>query len=379
MQKVPITQALDNEIGIGYGDQNENNMINPLLEKIEFPNNGKSYEKKNNEFSSILLEKYINAKSKNQNEIILHKSDFKQIENLKNTKYPNTIYTLLNILNSENGPLIRLKNFCGSSASIPITRFYHLDKKINSFIKEIINKEEELMVGNPLIAEICHIPQSRVGNILFRPKLRNYEIQFLSNSISKDEFIIGINDLFIYYENDTIKLYSKRLNRQITPILTCAHNYNGSLNLPLYQFLCDLQNQQTKNDFYFSWGYLENILNHMPRVKYKNIILSPEQWYINSESMEYLHKIQSDTLLLDEINKWKDSYFLPSKVLLHEYDNDLLIDFNNILSIRTFLNCIKTKNKFILLEFITSKPEELVKDSNLNGYLNECILFFYKS
>jgi hypothetical protein len=47
-----------------------------------------------------------------------------------------------------------------------------------------------------IFAEIVHIPESRTGNILRRPILRDYEIAYLSNS-GWVEITLDINDLMV--------------------------------------------------------------------------------------------------------------------------------------------------------------------------------------
>jgi hypothetical protein len=46
-----------------------------------------------------------------------------------------------------------------------------------------------------ILAEIVHIPESRTGNILRRPILRDYEIAYLSNSGVSRDYTLDINDL----------------------------------------------------------------------------------------------------------------------------------------------------------------------------------------
>lgn len=379
-RKMPINEVLDSEYGVGYGSVEDNlNMLNLLLDNITFPKKERSEDKISyGKFQNLLLNKLLENNGNTKCEIELVDSDFEQFNDLENLDFPTTLYALLNIFNiNKNNYLIRLRNFCGSSAAIPIARFSHLDHTIKSFIKEICNKEEK-MTKNVIVAEICHIPQSRVGNVLFRCNSRNYEIPYLANSLLEEENIIDIKDIYIYHEYDTIKLYSKKHKKQVIPYLTCAHNYNNNSNIPLYQFLCDLQNQNKKNDFYFTWGSLEKNLKHIPRVRYKNIILSLAQWNIDIKSISHMCNITSDVALLSEIIEWRKTLNIPNIVLLSEFDNELYIDFSNIISIRSFLEIIKLKDEITLLEFVDQSDDLLVKDSKSNSYLNECLLFFYK-
>lgn len=378
--RIPLKEALDSEYGIGYGDFSNNlNILNPLLDKISFPSNQKtSNTVTTSKFQNLLLNKLIESSQSKKNEIELLESDFEKIENTENLELPNTIYALLNIVGNKNNFRIRLRNFCGSSAAIPIARFFHIDNNIKSFIKTIVEKEKELL-GNQIMAEICHIPQSRMGNVLFRYNPRSFEIPYLTNSITENKFVIDIDDLYIYHDNHSIRLYSNKLKKDIIPYLTCAHNYNSQFNLPVYQFLCDLQNQNKKNDLYFSWGYLENSLKHIPRVVFKNIILSLEQWNIDTKSLPMINEDNSDIILINKIKEWRRLYEIPEEVILSEFDNELYINFNNITSIKCFLELIKLKENIILLEFLGNNKTSLVTDNANNSYLSECMLFFYRS
>ena len=42
-----------------------------------------------------------------------------------------------------------------------------------------------------------HIPESRTGNVLRRPVLRDYEIAYLSNAGAASAFVINISDLMV--------------------------------------------------------------------------------------------------------------------------------------------------------------------------------------
>jgi hypothetical protein len=51
--------------------------------------------------------------------------------------------------------------------------------------------------SDKILAEIVHIPESRTGNILRRPILRDYEIAYLSNSGVSRDYTLDINDLMV--------------------------------------------------------------------------------------------------------------------------------------------------------------------------------------
>ena len=154
----------------------------------------------------------------------------------------------------------------GTSAANLLARFAYTDVAIEDLINQITQKEQSLN-EHATFAEIAHLPDSRVGNILFRPHIRECEIVYLSNSTLSEEQKIHLSDVMISYRLGRLVLRSKKWDREIIPRLTNAHNYSRS-SIPVYRFLCDMQHQGRTN-LYFNWGYLEEDLDFLPRVRYK--------------------------------------------------------------------------------------------------------------
>src|SRR5439155_17414597 len=129
-------------------------------------------------------------------------------------------------------------------------------------VQEITNTEQE---HNPdiVFAEIVHLPESRVGNILLHPSFREYEIPFLARSSVDGHHQIPLQDLFVSIKDNKVLLRSASLNKQVIPRLSSAHNYSRNA-LPVYQFLCDLQLQGHKAGLGFYWGSLEGFYSQLP-------------------------------------------------------------------------------------------------------------------
>ena len=64
-----------------------------------------------------------------------------------------------------------------------------------------------------MFAEIVHLPESRIGNILMRPVLRQYEIPYLCGTTLSEEFQIPLTDLLVGIEGDKVVLRSQKLNK----------------------------------------------------------------------------------------------------------------------------------------------------------------------
>jgi len=374
-KEVPLMEALDPEMGIGYPVNRVSKVESPLIDNFVIPSQTVDYSTiQINHFQTLLFNKTIEALSKNKSEIEFTDEDVKDMKE-RWDDLPPTIACMFNILqHNQDKSKIFLSSFIGACGANLLARFSYTDKEIEHLVKDITLKEQEIN-KNVLFAEIAHLPDSRVGNILSRPHIRDYEILFLANSDLPQDKIIRMSDLTISIRNGTPYLHSKRLNKEIIPRLTNAHNYNNN-PMPVYKFLCDMQIKNGRQGLFFNWGSLGNLFPYRPRVKYKNVILSSAYWTIKISDMKYLFKIKDD-LLIEETNKWRNEKKIPKYVFLEDSDNKLFVDFEKPLSIHSFFSITKNRTTIQLSEFLFDMENVMIHDKNGNSYLNECIVAFH--
>lgn len=367
-REMPLSVVLDSELGIGYLQNTNMNDTHILLDDFSF-NKGNSSINTSETWSKIdyVLEKKLkNAISASQEVVVLKDEDFDSVEN---KILPATFSVMLEILSKENEEIISIVSTGNVSATKLIGRFCNGNEAIHNLAKEIVAKESELH-PNKILAEIVHIPQSRTGNVLRRPSLREYEIPYLGNSVLPSANQITIEDLTISIQNNRIVLKSKSLNKEIVPCLSNAHNYSYN-SLPIYHFLCDLQGQSVQPITNFSWGILENHYNYFPRVIYANIILSKAKWILEYEELKALTHLPLETF-----QSWKKSKKLPQYVNLVQGDNTLLLNLNVEIGKQLLLNAIHVNTKIVLEEFLFDN-NSVVTDNNSNSFANQFILSYY--
>lgn len=364
-QEVPLIEALDPEVGVGYYVKSSI-VNNPLIAGIQPPISQKSYSSiAITPLSKILLHKMVGSNEKGV--IELKTEDFK-IEPQPVTKLPLTMAAMFSIAGIDDmSGEYKLKglHFSGSSAANLLGRFASGNKNIYVIVKQVADSENEA-INDKIVAEIAHVPEARTGNILSRPHLRSHEITYLTNSTLDDDYVIPVNDLMVSVSNDRVVLRSKRLKKEIVPRLTTAHNY--SKGTPIYRFLCELQNQSGIPALSFHWCGLDQVFEHLPRVIYRNIILSPERWTLSTKDIKK-DKMHYST---QKLMAWKDINKLPNRVLLVAGDNKLIVDFNSTLSIKAFLSEITHSQTVTLEEFI--ECENVVTDEHGGSYQNEFIV-----
>jgi len=374
-QEIPLAEALDNELGIGYGKKgSDSGDVNPLINDIMIPKvQPKSYRTDWTEISSILLNKYVNAKAANSNEIEFTDNDIKGIE-VDWNDVPNSMTLFYDhIGKSGNEDLYNINYIGNATATFLIGRFAWANQDIGRLVEDIVNIEESYLSQDTILAEIAHLPENRMGNVISRPISRKYHIPYLSGANIPEGDRINIEDLLISIRDGRIVLRSKRLNKFVIPRMGNAHNF-GRDSLPIYHFLCDMQAEAQRSLFYFNWGGLLNEFVYFPRVRYQNFILSPAIWQLNKPAhYAELCKDIKEQDLMDAVRLWKEKFNLPDLILLSESDNDLLINLQEPLSVAVFLGAIKKKEKVLLKEFLFNPNDAAVKDQKGQPYVNQIV------
>ena len=371
-REMPLLFVLDNELGIGYAD-NISGDICPLIDDLVIPRISSPISPPYIPIQSILLQK---IQQSTLDTIEITDEDVKGIEALWDD-LPPTFSVMCQILqDNEQGRSVYIRSIGGTSAANLLGRFCHLDEQILNYTLAITENEKKNNT-DVIYAEIVHLPESRLGNILLRPVLRQYEIPYLSKSSVSGEFELRLDDMYVSVKNNRIILRSKRLNKEIIPRLSTAHNYGVQNSMPVYHFLCDLQHQYGRIGLGFHWNETAQQLNYLPRVIYKNCILSKARWIVFEKEIKHFAGIKSDFELLEKLKKWQNSRNIPNIVLFVDGDNELFIDLNNPLSIRAWLSVVKKRQSFKIEEFLFKSETAVVRGPE-GAFTNEFIFAFYR-
>ncbi|HXP49305.1 MAG TPA: lantibiotic dehydratase, partial [Bacteroidia bacterium] len=365
--EMPLLEILDTESGIGY-PENDTTGVNALLNDLYISNKESgSHDLKWNKQEEMLHSRLLEA-SINKDYTVKFTEDFTKETGGKSSALPDSSPLMFRVISKDK---IYFQGTGGSSSANLLGRFAHGDYRIFDIITNITEHEQKVN-GDKLLAEIVHLPESRIGNILLRPVLRRYEIPYLGKSVLPAENQIHLQDLMISLRDDKIILRSKRLNQEVIPRLSTAHNYSFNA-LPVYRFLCDLQTQYfEKSGIGFNWGALSGQYSFLPRAEFKNVVISRAKWQLKKEDFNILFNAnQVDTL--KEANKWRTLLNMPQFIVLADNDNELLINFEDQLSINMFVSTIKNRDRITIEEYLFDANDLLVKDAHGNGYTNEFI------
>ena len=364
-EEIPLSAAIDHEYGIGY-DKNDNSNIGdlPLIEKLIFDEVSTHRKYTNDTFQAFLLEKYTESIKFRKNEIIITPKDLVGLDKKNIVDFPSSAY-LFGSLMAANAQSVDDKaftfyliGFSGPSATSLLTRFCHGSNTLQKFVEKTHKKEATFFEG-AIVAEIVHIPEARIGNILNRPATRAYEIPYLGNASVEADFRIDLDDILVSVPNgQRVVLRSKKHNKVIIPRLTSAHNHQ--LGLPVYSFLCDFQNEFGSINMMFDWGILKD-QKYLPAVYYKNILLQRATWNLNTEDLKLGFKA---------LIKQHD---VARYVVMVEKDNELFLDLRNPFCQKVLIESIQKKKTVKLCEFVQLPKNCFVKNSK-GSYTNELII-----
>ncbi len=359
-QAVPLTTALDVENGIGYQQAFD------TADRYKRRRPGRTADIEQDPKAAFIFEKYKQTLAGNSHEILISREEAARFP-LDAATLPDAIDTVFSLYRGETPeqPLIKFIGASPAAAKL-LARFCHADETLSAKVKALVQQEEALH-PNKIFAEVLHLPQAKVGNILARPHLRKYEIPYLCRSTLPARNQIPLQDLYLQMQEGRLLLLSKRLGKEVVPQLTSAHNFVHD-SLPVYHFLSSLQFQGKCTTLSWDWGFLTQE-PFLPRVRYRNVILRPATWNIRSQ--------QLTSATTENFAGIKSTLRLPDHVLQVEGDNELLLDLTTPMGIQLLLDAAKQQPWVVLHESLATRDNLLV-ESAAGCLSNEIIIPFIR-
>ncbi|MBO0948816.1 lantibiotic dehydratase [Fibrella forsythiae] len=377
-EEIALSLALDSEFGIGYGQASTQGVgYAPLIDDLTFQAKTAPTAPTSTTWDwwqSLVIDKYADALRTQQTEIVLTDDDLTYIgrQQTRTAPLPASFYAFGSLLARSDKAIdegdfqFNLLACNGSSAMNLLSRFGEGDAELASRIRASAAAEEALQ-PNVIIAEIVHLPESRVGNVLARPRIHQFEIPYLGQSSVAIENQIMLADLMVSVRNNQVVLRSKRLNKRIIPRLTTAHNF--SQGLPIYRFLCDLQAQDAQLTVAWNWGVLRD-QTYLPRVRYRRVIVSRATWQLQC------HTLTPDNPL--KLVAQLTAAGLPEQFMIAQADNELLISMHVPESLDLLIQEIRKNAQVRLVEFLY-EPEKCPLTAGRESYVHELIIPFYNT
>ena len=366
---VPLLEVLDEESGLGFDGGVP--MDSPLLEGLPF--HGPIPPPRRSPRDAFLLRQVRRW----QEGLVweLTDADMEALANPAPRSFPHSFAALTSLAASSVPALDQgdfqfwMEHHSGPTAARWLGRFASGDPHLKAALQNHLRKEEALR-PEAVFAEVVHLPEGRMGNVLARPSLRDYEIPFLATSGVPRAKTILPSDLRLTVRGERLVLASARLEREVIPRLSSAHNFTrGPV---VYRFLAHLQDQDGRPGGW-SWGALAE-QPFLPRVTRGRQVLSKARWRFEAGELKEAVAGSRDGAW-GAFQTLRRSRGLPRFVLLTEADNMLLVDLEQPLWVETLHHLVANRPAFLLTECFPDPGQALVTSPE-GSFTHELVIPF---
>ena len=371
--EIPLSEVLDDENGVGFGGAGAE--VAPLLEGIPLGGQGGESTIPFGRRQQLIQGKLCAALQGGAREIELTDEELAPLRaGTARAPLPDSVHIMASLLPERPGepaaPRAVFLGASGPSGGRMLGRFCHSSPELLERVREHLRCEEASR-PDAVFAEIAHLPEGRIGNILARPLLRQYELEYLGRSGAPPERVVTIDDLRVSVSRGRVVLRSMRLDREVIPRLSTAHN-TSLRTTGVYRFLTALQSQGVVSGVGWDWGPARGA-PYLPRVRYRRTILSLQKWNVPNRELPKPWKPADGARAYAEFLAWAQARGLPRFFQLVDGDHLLLVDQRNPLVVLAFLDEVE-KRPAVTLRELYPLPDELACTSSEGGYTHEIIV-----
>jgi|GEM_PF-4699891 len=128
---------------------------------------------------------------------------------------------------------------------------------------------------------------------------------------------IDLNDIYVFWEDNKLNLFSKKLNKEI---IVRKNNMVNCVYIPSFlRVLYTISNQLTWTGLYED---KLDYLQYIPRITYKNVILKLETWRIIVEGLDYNN-------FVEKLNFLSKKFSMPKNIIIFSGDDKYPLDLSN--------------------------------------------------
>jgi thiopeptide-type bacteriocin biosynthesis protein len=374
-REMPLVDVLDEESGIGFERVTRAGPHpSPLVAGLPLQRRGEAmgFPWKNED--AALLDLVMRALAEGRDEIEIGEADLPRLERSARPPMPEAFHAMA-VLCAPSAEAVERGAFRlllygaqGPSGARMLGRFCHADPAIDEGVRKHLTDEEALH-PDAVFAEIVHLPAGRIGNILSRPVLRGHEIAFLGRSGAPPDRQIAVQDLMVTVSGDRIRLRSRSLDREVIPRLTTAHN-TSTESLGVYRFLAAIQ---PPVGMQWNWGALD-LAPFLPRVVCGRLVLARARWIVTAAEIQPIAEA-SGVERYRLAKRLRESRRMPRYVSLAEGDNELFIDFENVLTLDSVIELVRPRVEVTFTEFFPS-PDALCAEGPEGRFFHELVIPF---
>lgn len=350
---VPLVEVLDDENGIGFDRSSASGDDAPLLAGLAFPSSAEAAASPWTPRDTFLLSRLLRHLSTSRGPLELSPSDITGLSRGNTAPLPDAFSVVALLARQSDDPedfTVYLRGAHGPSGARMLGRFCHADPELLELVRAHLDAEAS-RDPQAVYAEVVHLPTGRLGNVVARPLLRDFEIEYLGRSGLPWSSRLGVTDLLVTVREDRVVLWSASLDRQVVPRMSTAHNFGRGHGL--YKFLCALQGQHLSHSLSWSWRPLHE-LPFLPRVTAGRVILARAQWRLDQAELSRLRQAVPDGRFA-VAQSWRATHHIPRHVAVVDDEQELVLDLDNVVCVDLIAGLVAGRQHLTLSELV---PEQ---------------------
>ncbi|SCX33559.1 lantibiotic dehydratase [Mycolicibacterium fluoranthenivorans] len=339
-REVPLMEALDEEMGIGF-DRSMHPAADdsPLLRGMDL--GGVAVDGVFTARDAALLDLLMRSRESGSASLELDAAAVERLAGGVPLPLPDALAVNARVL--EDG--VEIDCAYGPSGAELLGRFCHGDSRLQGAVRAHLRAEESHSPG-VVFAEIIHLPEGRVGNVLARPVLRDHELILLGRSGAPADHQLTVDELTVRLEAGRVVLHSPRLQAEVRPRLTTAHNpaWRG---FGVYRFLAALAGDGVAGHLAWEWGALSGS-PALPRVTSGRLVLARARWRFSADEIARVTG-------RDAASGWADlsrRRGLPRELLIVDGDNRLYVDTASAALVAAAAKVLKGRDTAVIEEVL---------------------------
>ena len=254
-----------------------------------------------------------------------------------------------------------------------VARFGHTQDNIRQMLHRWAVREQE-QVGDAIMAEVVHMPQPRIGNVLSRPAFHEWEVPVMTRGSKGSDRTIPVHDLLIAPVNGRLILWSQGLQREVVPRQTTAHGVWYGKHANAYRLLSDLASQGITGAVGWRWRH-QVIRKQLPRIRIGNCVLARRQWFLTQDEVRALFRAITDGRAEDLLSLWR-AHGLPDSGALAYFDRELAFSRARPASLRAAFAWGARRGEGVKI-YEAFPPTEECKDTPPDVFVGELLLTFH--
>jgi thiopeptide-type bacteriocin biosynthesis protein len=353
-REVALLEAVDDDLGAGFGAGGGGDPA-PLLKGLVVPRSERQATIGRRE--RRLLELMHRAWALGALEVSLGPDDVAELARDDALPLPRAVGAMASLARTREGLRVLVSFASGPPGVRLLGRFCHADPVLDAHVRAHLRAEEALE-PDAIHAEIAYLPSGLLSNLLARPVLGEWELEWLGRSGAPPERRLPVSDLLVSHHHGRFVLRSRRLGREVLPRLTSSHDWSRSP--AVYRFLAAVQSQGTAGAVSWSWAPFDRA-PFTPRVRWGRLILALAAWWATGTELRELDR-PDPVSRWRAVQAWRRRLLLPRWVCLADADNKLTIDLDHTLSVDAFVRLTRRRDG-VLVEELYPGPEDLIAEA----------------